>query len=191
MSYKRRSVWQDSFGSSHITSVYVHWSQKSSAYMITYSDAKNFNEMMILNGYIKNQPQGEKDVQMDDSSGKKVWTWYLHEKHIIAFNEMVKAMPNHFKLDFIEKPTGQTNMSMFIPVDVYLTKFKNIVGEDIKDIEYDKAKKVYRRWIMKNHPDVGGDSKIASEINTCWTELERIYFKTKKETEYAYIKGDF
>lgn len=184
MTYKRQSAWRPSDSSySSKTKVMVHWSNKSSAYSINFSNTNHWTEMQILIGYIKNIPYGERDTQCDDSSGKKVWTWYLIEKHITAFNEMVKALDLFFELDFVEKPVGQTSQSVFISVDVYLDKFKNIVGESIKDLEYDKAKKIYRRWIMKNHPDVGGDPVIASEVNTCWTELERVYFKTRKEVE--------
>lgn len=181
MSYKRRSAWSTDYSTPSVTRVMVHWSTKSSAYSITFSDTRNWNEMQILIGYIKNIPMHERDVQMDDTGPKKVWIWYLHEKHIIAFNEMVSALSQYFVLDFVAKPSGQTNMAVFIPVDVYLDSFKKHTGYDIKALDHTEAKKLYRSWIRKNHPDVGGDATIASEVNTCWSELERVYFKAKGE----------
>jgi hypothetical protein len=186
MSYRRRSNWQNSYSSySSITRVSVHWSAKSSAYSVNFSDTKHWNEMQVLIGFIKGLNVGEKDVLCDESSGKKVWTWYFIEKYVDAFNEMVKLMPTIFELDFMSKPTGQTNMAQFIPVDVYLSRFLELTGQDIKDKDYNDAKRIYRQWQRKNHPDVGGDKDIASSVNECWSALELNYFKSRKEVEYA------
>jgi hypothetical protein len=183
MSYRRNTSWSRSYSS--ITRVSVHWSAKSSAYSVNFSDTHHWNEMQVLINFIKSLNVAERDVQCDETGPKKVWTWYFIEKYVDAFNEMVKLMPTIFELDFMPKPTGQTNTSQFVPIDVYLTRFQTLTGQTIKDLTYDEAKRVYRQWQRKNHPDVGGDKDVASSVNECWSALELNHFKAKKEQEYA------
>lgn len=190
MAYKRpyRSSSWSNYSYSGPTKVYIHWSQKSSAYSIKFSDTKHWNEMQILITFIKNLPTGEKDVQMEEdiNTGKKNWTWFITEKYVEPFKEMVRNMSGVFEIDFVDKPVGGGGFQAhFISTETLFTKFKEITGTDISALEYDAAKKVYRRWIMKNHPDVGGDPVKASSVNECWTNLETLHFKTRKETEYA------
>jgi hypothetical protein len=178
MPYRRRPSWLDS--SPTTTKVSIHWSSKSSAFAIKFSDTKNWNQMQILIQYLKNIPYGERDYDPETK------VWFLIEKYIEPFKEMVSLMNQFFSLDFTPKPTEQTNQAVFIPVDVYLDKFKNLTGHDIKGIEYPVARKQYLRWLMINHPDKKPENHIlVRDVNECWSALELNYFKTKKETEYA------
>ena len=189
MSYKRRrSLWTEPYNI--VTTVSVHWSQKSSAYMVNFSDTKHWNEMQILINFIKGLDVSEKDVQMDDSTGKKVWTWYFVEKYIEPFKALVDSFAgaNIFTLDFIPKPSSQTNTSIFVPVDVYLERFKTLTGQDIKDLQYVDAKKTYRKWLMVNHPDKKPENHIlVRDVNECWSALELQLFKSRKEQEYSNV----
>jgi hypothetical protein len=190
MSYRRKTYFRDYYTPS-TTRVSVHWSAKSSAYSVLFSDKKHWNEMQVLINFIKGLNVGEKDCQMDDSSGKKIWTWYFAEQHLDAFKALVDSFAvndvnSTFDWDFTGKPSGQTNQSVFIPNDVYLNRFRDLTGQDIKDKEFREAKKIYHRWLMVNHPDKGGDHNTVRDVNECWSNLEVKYFNAKKETEYVY-----
>ena len=177
MSYRRQSVWSHSYSGK--TKVTIEWSNKSGAYAIKFHDTKHWNEMKIFIDYIKNFPIGERDYDAENK------IWFLIEKHTTGFIEMIKMMPDKFELNYTEKPTGQVNMAVFVPVDVYLERFHSLTGEIVKDLDYDKAKKIYRRVCMVNHPDKGGDKDKMSSINECWSNLEMNYFHVKKEVQYA------
>jgi hypothetical protein len=175
--YKRRPSWKDSYPTQ--TKVSIYWSNKSSAYTIKFSDTENWNQMQILIQYMKKIPLGERDYDPDNK------IWFLIEKYIESFKEMVTLMNQFFTLDFQAKPTGQTNQAIFIPVDVYINKFHDLTGQDVKDIEYNIARKQYLRWLMVNHPDKKPENHIlVRDANECWSALELNYFKTKKEPEY-------
>jgi hypothetical protein len=178
MSYKRRHSYYDpSYPST--TKVSIHWSNKSASYAIKFADTKNWNQMQICIGYLKNITYGERDY---DSENK---VWFLIEKHIGAFKEIITSLNQYFELDFIPKPENQVNIHQFIPIDVYFDRFKNLTGQDIRNLDSGKAKKIYLKWLMINHPDKGGDHIIARDVNEAWTELEKNFFKSKKEPEYV------
>src|SRR6266496_3530191 len=115
MSYRRRSYLSK-------TNVTIHWSSKSSAYAIKFEDTHNWNQMQILIQYLKNIPYGERDYDPDNK------IWFLVEKYIEPFKEMVTLMSQYFELDFQAKPTGDTFKGNFIPIDVYLDRFKQLTG---------------------------------------------------------------
>jgi hypothetical protein len=188
MSYRRRSYLDNNWSQS-TTKVTVSWSSKSSAYSVNFSNTKHWNEMQVLINFIKNLNVGEKDCQMDDSSGKKVWTWYFVEQYLEPFKALVDSFAgaNIFEWEHIPKPTGNSNTSIFVPNDVYLERFKTLTGQDITGLEFKAARSIYRRWMMQNHPDKGGDHFIVRDVNECWSNLEIKYFAGKKEQEYASI----
>ncbi len=123
--------------------------------------------MQVFIGYLKNLPTTERDYDPENK------VWYFQEKHLQAIQEMLKLLPEYFTIDFIEKPTNQTNTHSFIPREVWETKYKQLTGLQTTE------KRDYLRWIMKNHPDKGGDSNLVSAVNECWSEMN------KKEIEYA------
>ena len=171
----------NSFGnySNTSTKVSIDWSNKSGAYAIKFHDTYHWDQMQVFLSYIKNFPMGERDY---DPVGK---IWYLIEQHIGGFIEMLKLVPQYFEYEFNAKPVGQTNVAKFVPTEVYLERFLKLSGENIKDLKYDEAKKIYRRVCLKNHPDRGGDPAVMSSINEAWSDLEMHYFNAKKETEYV------
>jgi hypothetical protein len=188
MSYRRRSIWDRSYTS--VTKVSVHWSSKSSAYMVNFSDTHHWNEMQVLFNFIKGLDVSEKDCQCDESSGKKVWTWYFVEKYLEPFKALVESFGGQaggiFEIDIIAKPIGGSNQSIFVPVDVYLDRFKTLTGQDIKSLDFNAAKKLYRKWLMLNHPDRKPENHIiVRDVNECWSNLELNHFKSKKEQEYV------
>lgn len=187
MSYRRRSSWQYGHSYPTPTKVSVHWSAKSSAYMVNFSDTKHWNEMQVLINFIKGLNVSERDCQCDESSGKKVWTWYFVEQYLEPFKAIVDSFKGSdiFEWDFVPKPVGGNLQSHFVSTDTYFQTFQNLTGQDISKLDHDQAKKIYRRWMIKNHPDIGGDSKTASSVNECWSNLEVIFYKKKKEQEYV------
>lgn len=182
MAYRRNTSWANSYSS--VTKVLIHWNNKSAAYSIKFTDTKHWNEMQIAISYIKNFPYGERDYDAENK------VWFLIEKHIPALRAILDGLPQFFQIDFVEKPIGQTNTHTFVPIDIYFDKFKTLTGQDIKGIEYDAAKRLYRKACRENHPDLHRDGvidygKIMSEINECWSQLELLFYKNKKEPEYV------
>jgi hypothetical protein len=190
MSRYRRNAWSTGYNSNQPTKVSIYWSQKASAYSIKFMDTHHWDEMQIFIQYLKNIPYGERDYDPDNK------TWFLIEKHLGGFKQMLEMIPQHFTVDFQEKPT-QAFQGSFVPIDIYLDKFKTLTDIDARTTEYTVAKKAYRRVCMANHPDLHrGDidsrtgevidyGKIMSSINECWTSIEKEFYKMKKEPEYA------
>lgn len=178
MSYRRRYSGFRSYESGP-TTVTIHWSNKSGAYAIKFNDTRHWDKMQICIQYIKNFPYGERDYDPDNK------TWFLVEKHISGLKQMLELMPESFTVDWQEKPSN-TPTATFVPMEVYLNRFKDLAGEDISKLTYDQAKKIYRRACMLNHPDRnGGDGTKMSSINEAWSNIEQNFYKMKKEVDYA------
>jgi hypothetical protein len=180
MAYRRqRNIYDGGYYSAIPTTVNIYWSTKSSAYAIKFEDTHHWNEMQIFIKYLNSIPYGERDYDAENK------IWYLMEQHIVGFKKMMEMIPEHFKINFTEKPANEQFKGKFVSVDTYLDRFKNISGFDIRNQDYLDAKKVYRRCALANHPDRGGDAKKMSELNEAWTEIERLHFNIKKETDYV------
>lgn len=183
MTRYRRPYSYDNYGPTRVT---IHWSQKHGAYAIKFGDLKHYNELQIVMLTMKSQPYGEYQYDPDEK------IWYLMEKHIdkiLTIFKQFKEHPNtasYFDVDYQEKPIGQTNTATFVPIDVYLDRFKELTGHDLRTIkEYTEAKKLYRRSALANHPDRnGGDGSKMSAINEAWGQIEELHYHIKKETEY-------
>src|SRR5579859_395832 len=166
-SYKRKSYPYRSYGP---TKVNLTWSQQYSAYALKFMDTGHFGEMTPIMNFLKAQPYGEYTYDPDNK------IWYFDEKHLKQVRVLIDAFgPSIFETHFQEKPQNQSFTSKFVSVDTYLDRFKELTGEDIRSLEYNNAKKIYRRICMLYHPDRHpGDSSIAikmSSINETWTEL--------------------
>lgn len=174
--YKRRTQWRDT---SQPTRVFLHWSNKTGGYTLKWENTNHWNEMQPFISYLKTLPWGEYEYDVDTK------TWGFTEKYLPQIQAMFDTLKpaNVFDVDFQGKPDNQTNFASFISIDVYLDKFKNITGEDIKNKEYNLAKKDYRRACMRLHPDKGGDPKVMSELNECWLHIEQTHFKINKTME--------
>ena len=59
----------------------------------------------------------------------------------------------------------------------------NIV--DISNIDETLIKKVYRAWIRKNHPDVGGNTESIMKVNCAYELLGKLIDKLKKYKELS------
>lgn len=170
--YRRtQSAWSPlkyDYNTSTKTKVMIHWSPLSSAYSVKFMDMKHYNLIQPILSYMKSKPYGEYLYDPDNK------IWFLIEKHVPGLRAMLDVLKEYFEIDFIEKQEGHSfNQSQEIPTEVWIKKFKQLTGLD--NIE----KKNYLRWMLKNHPDVGGDSRIVSEVNECWSNIN------KKEIEYA------
>lgn len=182
-SYKRKD--RSYYRSNYPTKVTITWSQQYSAYALKFLDTHHFQEMSPIINFIKSNPYGEYTYDPDNK------IWYFAEKYL----EQVKALINAFgqsifDLIFTEKPPLNYSFSTkTISVDTYLNQFKEMTNEDISNIEYSKAKKIYLRFCMKHHPDLNPENKdiasaIMSKMNEIWTELEKLHFKTRSQQQY-------
>jgi hypothetical protein len=212
MAYRRRSSFNSDYKYQK-TKVSIHWSNKASAYQIIfnktgqyYPTKERFSKIKdVLISYISKLPYGEKEMQVnirhEDVYNSKTgvtskqevqdWTYYIHEKHLNNFRNLVEMMPEDFEVDFVEKPINDNNngfQSRFTPTEVYLDRFKEITGQDIRSESYDNAKRYFRRSCMLYHPDRNpGNMEIAAkmaQLNECWSALEIQHFKTKQEIQY-------
>ncbi len=180
MSYRRRYSGVGYSRSGNPTTVTIHWSTKSSAYAIKFNDTYHWDQMQIFIQYLKNIPYGERDYDPENK------VWYLMEKHLDGFKSMMEMIPEHFVIDFQGKPENQPYVGKFVSVDTYLDQFQILTTYNLRTMKYDEAKKVYRKCAMLWHPDRNnGDAGRMTEINECWSNIERLYFKQKKEPEYA------
>lgn len=181
-SYKRRN--RDFWASNRPTSVGIYWSQQYNAYACKWMDTHHFKEMAPVISYFKSKPYGD---CVYDPDGR---VWYFKEEYLSDVQAMLNAFgPTIFEINFIEKPIN--NYSNFFSqgepsVSDYLDKFKQLTNEDLKNLEYSDAKKIYRRICMKMHPDIpGNDATNLSSVNEVWSALERLLYNTKKEPTYG------
>lgn len=165
------------------TKVDLHWSQKAGAYSLHFHNMYHFNESRVFMNTIKTLPWGE--YEYDDTTK----TWFFHEKILGQIQALFSAIEstNIFDVDFIPKPDNQAFQTTFVSIDTYLDKFKQYSGEDIRGMDYNAAKKLYRRTCMKMHPDRGGDTALMSDMNEAWLHIEETHFKIKKEVQYETV----
>lgn len=166
------------------TPVTLAWSQKSSAYSLKFQDTNHWNEMQPFIAYLKTIPYGERDYDPENK------IWYFVEKYLSNIRAMLDPMEQAgiFTVTFHEKPANQTSFAKFVPLDLYIDKFKNISGVDIKQMDYATAKKAYRRACMQNHPDRGGDPAKMADLNESWMHIEESHFNIKKDIEYSQVQ---
>lgn len=187
MPYRRRVQYP--FNSNTPTSVGIYWSQQYNAYACKWMDTHHFKEMTPIMSYFKSKPYGDCVYDPDNK------IWYFKEEYLADVKNMLMAFgPTIFEINFVEKPVNASHngyLSNTRPTqtpDQLMEKFKQLSNQDIKNLEYTEAKKIYRRVCMKMHPDYNpGDENAAtrmSSINEVWTELERIFYLTKKEPTY-------
>lgn len=181
MAYRRRS-YVSNYGPQP-TKVLLHWSTKANAYSLRWMDTKHWTEMQIFITYLKSLPYGDYEYDPDNK------TWFFMEKylpHIQAMFDGLKSV-NCFDVDFQEKPIGGGFVGKFVSIDKYLDTFKILSGKDIRTLDHDKAKKIYRHTCMKLHPDRGGNASDMSSLNEAWLHIETTHFKIKKEVEYSNV----
>jgi hypothetical protein len=182
MSYKRRYTGLNSnynYKSNVPTRVTIHWSMSYSAYAIKFENTYHWEQMQIFIQYLKNLPYGERDYDPDNK------IWYLMEKHLSGFKQMLEMIPQHFTVDFVEKPS-QTFQGNFVSVDTYLDKFQTLTTYNLRTLDYEQAKKIYRKAALLWHPDRNnGDASRMTDINECWSNIEKLHYNVKKEAEYA------
>lgn len=190
MAYRRNTYFRDYYSSK--CKISCHWSNTAGAYMIKTSNmGNNFPYWQLCLNYIKQAPITERDIQKEEKTNPRTgktyneWTFYLHEKWIDGLKAIVDTMPEYLEWDFVKKPdvTSQSFQTTFVPTDTYFDRLKNIMGEDIRTLEYKDARRRYLKWIMQHHPDKGGDPRLASDVNECWSALEVNHYKIKKEME--------
>lgn len=183
--YRRKN--RDYYRSNYPTKVTITWSQQYSAYALKFQDTHHYQEMTPIMNFIKSNPYGEYTYDPDNK------IWYFAEKYLQQVRTLIDAFGSSiFELSFTEKPPiNNTFTSKVISVDTYLSNFRTITGEDISKLEYDQAKKIYRRVCMKYHPDRNpGDDDIAakmSSINEIWCKLEEMHYKTRSQQQYDTI----
>src|SRR5258708_32720897 len=181
-SYKRTS--RPYYRSNKPTSVSITWSQQYSAYAVKWMDTGHFQEMMPVINFMKSKPYGEYTYDSDNK------VWYIAEKYIKDVIVLLEAFGDTiFEINFVEKPAySYVSNTKTISVDTYLDQFKELTNEDIRNLEYRQAKKIYLRFCMKYHPDLNPDKILSplvmSKMNEIWTELERLYFKTSSQITY-------
>jgi hypothetical protein len=199
---KRRFSYSNYYSNNGKTKVTVHWSSNAGAYQIQFHGSRiwqgkwmfpskeRFSQVKdVLAAYIMKIPYGERDQKcvittpdIVNNPENKLETWYYYLVEKSADGTM---MSNDFELDFVPKPVGEINTSKFVPVEVYLDKFKEITGQDIRCSEFSSARSIYRKSCLAFHPDRNPDNKEVankmSELNETWYNLEVQHFKTKKE----------
>jgi len=165
------------------TPVSIYWSQKYGAYALKFSNTQHFNEMTPIINFLKSKPYGESTYDPTDK------VWYFAEEHLGSVRYLFKAFGTSiFTLSLQEKPTNTGHSYLqgqkVISTDQHFSRFAELTGENIKSLDYLDAKKIYRRFCMRLHPDKGGDPATMSAVNEIWSDLERVWYKTTKEPEY-------
>lgn len=176
MPYRRRT------NLNYPTKVLLHWSQKANAYSLKWQDTHHWTEMQIFITYLKSLPYGDYEYDPDNR------TWFFMEKYLSNIQAMFDGLKSVgcFDVDFQEKMEGWSFIgNKDIDIGKYLDLFKSITTTDPRVINYDEAKKTYRRACMRLHPDRGGDAQQMSSLNEAWLHIEQTHYKMKKEVEYA------
>jgi hypothetical protein len=182
MAYRRQwhaSSWQ----SNKPVIVTLSWNSLVGAYDLKfdqiYGDEKWGKVKGIIAWLKKTVPYGERDY--DDVT--KVWT--VHEKYFTVLRDIINAMGAEFTVTIVEKPIGGPAIK-FTPLDTYFKIFEYSSGVDISsypESEFNQAKKIYFRTVMKLHPDKGGDPVEMSNFNIAWDAIKERHFKIKRVME--------
>lgn len=178
-SYRRQN--KHYWNSGKPTKVSIYWSQQYNAYAIKWMDTFHFKEMTPIISYFRSKPYGDAVYDPDNR------IWYFKEQYLADVRAMLAAFgPVTFEINFSEKQENHSFIgSPQVSISSLISEFKILTGEDIKDVEYTQAKKLYRRICMKMHPDIpGNDSTNLSRVNEIWNALERVHYNTKKEPTY-------
>jgi hypothetical protein len=178
-SYKRQN--RSYYRSNYPTKVTISWSQQYSAYALKFCDTHHYQEMTPIMNFIKSNPYGDYTYDPDNK------IWYFAEKYLQQVRTLVDAFGSSiFETDFHEKPPlNYSFSSKTISVETYLQNFRDLTGEDIKNLDYNSAKRIYHRVCMKFHPDRNPDfASTMRSINEIWAELEKLHFKTRSQIVY-------
>src|SRR5271157_5425346 len=178
-SYKRNS--RPFYRSNYPTKVTIQWSQQYSAYALKFQDTGHFQEMSPIMNFIKSNPYGEYTYDPDNK------IWYFAEKYLAQVRTLIDAFgASIFETIFTEKPPlNYSFTSKTISVDTYLNDFEKLTGYNLRNLEYNDARKIYRKMCMKFHPDISPENaSTMSSINEIWTELEKLHFKTRSQQQY-------
>lgn len=173
--YKRNS--RPYYRQNYPTKITITWSQQYSAYALKFLDTGHYQEMTPIMNFIKSNPYGEYTYDPDNK------IWYFHEKYLETVRKIIDAFGSSiFELNFVEKPPlNYSFLAKTISVDTYLQRFQDLTGEDIRNLEYIDAKRIYRRVCLRFHPDRNPEfSSTMSSINEIWSELEKLHFKNKE-----------
>lgn len=155
--------------------VSFHWSNLVGCYALKFESIGNHWDSVkgVIDWLKLTVPSGEREYDDVDK------TWFVHEKFFKVIKEVIEANPD-FICTILEKPENIPAVT-FVPVENYIAKFKELTGEDITSLEYEKALKLYRRNSLRLHPDRnGGDGSKMSELNQAWDIIKERHYKVAK-----------
>lgn len=162
------------------TPVDIYWSVQYNAYACKWKNTAHFAEMTPIINYFKAQPYGDCIYDPDNK------VWYFMEKYLDQVKILLNAFgPTIFTINFQQKPdfTNQFLASKIPSTDDLFLRFEKLTDYRIKDLEYNDAKKIYRKVCLLYHPDRNpGNEEVAkkmSDVNEIWTNLETVFYKTR------------
>lgn len=93
-------------------------------------------------------------------------TWAFDDIFLSNVKRILSEMygPHGF---LVREPPPKQNASFSTDPEPF-SRFQEITGVDISSLPEEERKKIYRRFVVKLHPDLGGDHEKMSELNRAW-----------------------
>jgi hypothetical protein len=167
------------------TNVTLAWSQTIGAYELKFDNAFNqWDKVKSVIEWIKMTiPAG---YERDYDENTKVWT--IHEKYFQTLKNVIELI-SEFNTTIFEKPENnqQFGQVKYVPLKEYTDLFKYVTNEDVTQLEFKQAQKVYRIAAMRMHPDKNPTDLNAgqkmSEFNEAWDVIKEKHFKIIRTME--------
>ena len=153
----------------------IVWDLNTQAYLINLgSDARLKAYVEVLKQSV---PSGDRSYDSDTR------TWFVKEGYGEGLRLLAQSVFGIHNVSFVSRTVAEQQQANFVPlhgptVEQVVGEFLILTGFDKQvKLDYDTAKRAYRRTALTLHPDKGGDAVKMARLNEVWKRVEKEYFK--------------
>ena len=154
----------------------IWWQEDSQSYVLNCTPCKELKS--FVNMLKSSIPSGDRDYD------PKTYFWYFKEVYGDGVRALAQAVFGISSVSFISRQVAQQaqqnrpfNGSASTPIKQAFNEFIALCNTDGNDvINYDAAKRVYRKASLTLHPDRGGDPVKMAQLNELWKRVEKEYY---------------
>lgn len=153
----------------------IVWDLNTQAYLINLSSDNR------LKAYVEvlkqSVPSGDRSYDPDTR------TWFVKEGYGEGLRLLAQSVFGIHNVSFISRTVAEQQQANFVPrntatVEQIVGEFLILTGFDKQvKIDYDTARRAYRKTAMTLHPDRGGSPEKMARLNEVWSRVEKEYFR--------------